>query len=320
MKDDQQRHQGEVRPDRHRAEAQRRPRQEAGRGPEPRDRRLRRGPPLRAREADGRHRRRSARPSTGSRSTTRAPRTPCTRSSRSSRPTPAVIGKDRRLLIVLVTDESGDDGDFVEEAHQAVVSLKVPVYVIGRQSLFGYGTAHLRYVDPVTKDVYWPSIHRGPESADVETLQWDGLHGRWEEQPSGFAPYELARLAKDTGGIYFLLPSEENMRVHQREKLYSINDAEGIRPRLRGPHGLRRPPGQVGVPPDPPRDHHGDPELPLPRPLPGHSRPDDPGRQRGDRGRPPSGSTSCRPSRSGSRRSRSSATASPTSGGRRTTT
>ena len=33
-----------------------------------------------------------------------------------------MIKKDRRLLIVLVTDESGDDGGFVEEAHQAVMS------------------------------------------------------------------------------------------------------------------------------------------------------------------------------------------------------
>ena len=119
-----------------------------------------------------------------------------------------LIKKDRKLLIVLVTDESGDDGDFIEEARQAVVSRNVPLYVIGRQSLFGYERAHLRYVDPITKDVYWPSIRRGPETADVELLQWDGLHERWDEQPSGFAPYELARMAKDSGGIYFLLPSE----------------------------------------------------------------------------------------------------------------
>jgi hypothetical protein len=136
----------------------------------------------------------------------------------------SLIKKDRRLLIVLVTDESGDDGGYVEEAHQAAVSKGVPLYVIGRQSLFGYERAHLKYVDPVTKDVYWPAIHRGPETADVELLQWDGLHDRWDEQPSGFAPYELARMAKDTGGIYFLLPSEENMRVRQREKAYRIAD------------------------------------------------------------------------------------------------
>lgn len=132
------------------------------------------------------------------------------------------ISKERRLLIVLITDESGDDGSFIEEARQAAVSRSVPIYIIGRQSLFGYGTAHLLYVDPVTKDHYWPAIRRGPETAAIECLQWDGLHDRWDEQPSGFAPYELARLVKDTGGIYFLLPSEENMRVRQREKKYSM--------------------------------------------------------------------------------------------------
>jgi hypothetical protein len=131
--------------------------------------------------------------------------------------------ENRRVVIVLVTDESGDDGSSVEEARQALVSRNVPLYVIGRQSLFGYSTAHLLYVDPVTKDHYWPGIRRGPETAGIECLQWDGLHDRWDEQPSGFAPYELARLVKDTGGIYFLLPSEENMRVRQREKKYKMS-------------------------------------------------------------------------------------------------
>lgn len=145
-----------------------------------------------------------------------------------------LVRRDRRLVLVLVTDESGDDGAYVEEAHQAVVGRKVPVYVVGRQSLFGYGKAHLKYVDPVTHDTYWPEIRRGPESADVECLQWDGLHERREEQPSGFAPYELGRLAKDTGGIYFLLPSEEGMRARQREKAYSIADLKEYRPDYAG--------------------------------------------------------------------------------------
>ncbi len=135
-----------------------------------------------------------------------------------------LVRKDRKLLIVLVTDESGDDGGYIEEARQAVLSKEVPVYIIGRQSLFGYSLARLRYEDPVTKDIYHPTIRRGPETADVEMLQWDGLHDRWDEQPSGFAPYELARLAKDSGGIYFLLPTEESMRARQREKAYSIKE------------------------------------------------------------------------------------------------
>ena len=137
---------------------------------------------------------------------------------------------DRRLLIVLVTDESGDDGADVEEARQALKKYKVPLFVIGRQSLFGYPYAHHRYIDPVTKDVYHPLIRRGPETADLELYQWDGLYDRWDEQPSGFAPYELARLTKDSGGIYFVLPSEEFMRMSQREKAYSITQLKEYLP------------------------------------------------------------------------------------------
>ena len=147
-----------------------------------------------------------------------------------------LINKDRRLLIVLVTDESGDDGDFVEEAHQALKSREAPLYVIGRQALFGLPYAHLLYVDPVTKEHFYPAIRRGPESADIENLQWDGLRGRRDEQPSGFAPYELARLSKDSGGIYFLLPSEEGMRVHKREQLYSMKTLKEYLPDY-GPRG-----------------------------------------------------------------------------------
>jgi hypothetical protein len=132
------------------------------------------------------------------------------------------VSKARKVLMILVTDESGDDGADVEEARQALKKYNIPLYVIGRQSMFGYPYAHHQYIDPVTKDLYHPLIRRGPETADVETYQWDGLHDRWDEQPSGFAPWELARLTQDSGGIYFVLPSEEFMRIRQREKAYSI--------------------------------------------------------------------------------------------------
>jgi hypothetical protein len=138
--------------------------------------------------------------------------------------------KDRQVLIVLVTDESGDDGADIEEARLALKKYKVPLYVLGRQSIFGYPYAHHKYTDPVTKDVYWPLIRRGPETADLELFQWDGLYDRWDERPSGFAPYELARLTKDSNGIYFLLPSEEFMRLKQREDTYSITQLREYMP------------------------------------------------------------------------------------------
>ncbi|AMV40835.1 vWA domain-containing protein [Planctomyces sp. SH-PL62] len=133
-----------------------------------------------------------------------------------------LVSKERRLILVLVTDESGDDGELVEQALEDLRKTRTALFVMGRSAIFGYPIAHHRYVDPITKDVYRPAIRRGPESADVESFQWDGLYGRWDEQPSGFAPWELARLTKESGGIYFILPSEEFLRGSQREKTYSI--------------------------------------------------------------------------------------------------
>ena len=141
-----------------------------------------------------------------------------------------VVSKDRKMLLVLATDESGDDGGEVEETLEALKKYNVPLYVIGRQAVFGFPNAHHKYVDPVTKDVYYPTIRRGPETADVEIFQWDGLYDRWDEKPSGFAPWELARLTRDSGGIYFLLPSEEFLRLHEVEKTYSISQLKEYMP------------------------------------------------------------------------------------------
>lgn len=137
---------------------------------------------------------------------------------------PKHINKERRLLFVLITDESGDDGAQIEDVRNLCLNNRIPVYVIGRQAMFGTDTIHIPYVDPLTKDTYWPTIRRGPETADLETLQFDGLHSRWDELPSGFGSYELARLAKDTGGIYFILPNEEELRRADKrlERVYSI--------------------------------------------------------------------------------------------------
>ena len=41
-----------------------------------------------------------------------------------------LFGKDRRMLLILVTDESGDDEAYVEEARQALNKHKVPLYAV----------------------------------------------------------------------------------------------------------------------------------------------------------------------------------------------
>lgn len=129
------------------------------------------------------------------------------------------VPQTTRLMLVVATDEAGNDDHFHEDARTAAIESAVPMYVIGRQALFGMTRARLHAAPDGAPH---PTIRRGPESAELEVLAWDGLQSRDDEQPSGFAPYALGRLAKDTGGIFFMLPWEEHQRVHLREKAYSI--------------------------------------------------------------------------------------------------
>lgn len=117
----------------------------------------------------------------------------------------------RRLVIVVVSDESGDDGKQVDQTIQALTKIRpvAPVYILGRESVFGYPYARIKWQDPKYKLWHWLRINRGPETAFPECLQWDGLHNRWDVFNAGFGPYEQVRIAKHTGGIFFILPGEE---------------------------------------------------------------------------------------------------------------
>lgn len=115
----------------------------------------------------------------------------------------------RKLVIIVVTDESGDDGDKVENALDAAKKAHAPIYIMGREAIFGYKYARVKWMDPKYKLWHWLPIMRGPETPARECLQWDGLHARWDAFSSGFGPYEQVRLARETGGIFFVLPGEE---------------------------------------------------------------------------------------------------------------
>lgn len=120
-----------------------------------------------------------------------------------------VLRDKRRLVIIVVSDESGTDGQHVDETIAKAKKVKAPIYVMGRESIFGYPYSRIRYQDPKYKLWHWLRIDRGPETAFPECLQWDGLHARWDSFTAGFGPYEQVRFAKETGGIFFVLPGEE---------------------------------------------------------------------------------------------------------------
>lgn len=138
----------------------------------------------------------------------------------------------RQLALILVTDESGeleDNLQNVEAAVQEARSARCTVYALGREAVFGYPYAHMRWIDPKTKIPFWLRINRGPETPWPEQLQIDGFTRRWDAHASGFGPYEQVRLARETGGAFFMLPSPETQLVARDDRKYEL---EKMRPYL----------------------------------------------------------------------------------------
>lgn len=138
-------------------------------------------------------------------------------------------GGRRQLAIVVVSDESGDDGEQLESTIAAAKEAGCRIYVMGREAVFGYPLAHVVYKDEPTGYVYWIPIHRGPETPLVELLQTDALWPRRDAYPSGFGPYEQVRLCRETGGVFYLLPSLEANLLQGEKRVYEI---ESMRPYL----------------------------------------------------------------------------------------
>lgn len=142
----------------------------------------------------------------------------------------------RQMAVILVTDESGNADNnqrYLEDAIQAAHRADSRVYVLGREAMFGYPEAQVRWEDPVNGNIHLLPIDRGPETALIEQLQTDGFGIRRDAMPSGFGPYEQVRLAKETGGIFFMLPGEESNLNELNDRRYEVAAMEPYRPDLR---------------------------------------------------------------------------------------
>jgi hypothetical protein len=116
-------------------------------------------------------------------------------------------GEAYHPMIVVVTDEVGDDEVRLEEAVELARRGKVPVYVLGSQAIFGQVYGHMDYVDPRTKRAYHGlKVRQGPESAMLEQIKLPFWYGgpQYDQLESGFGPYALSRLCSASGGIYFV--------------------------------------------------------------------------------------------------------------------
>jgi hypothetical protein len=110
-------------------------------------------------------------------------------------------------MMVLVTDEVGDDEEALDTAIAASKRAGMTVYVLGSPALFGRVEGTMDYTDPKTKERFRNlPVRQGPESAMVEGVKLPFWYGgsQYDMLDSGFGPWALSRLAGATGGIYFI--------------------------------------------------------------------------------------------------------------------
>ncbi len=113
----------------------------------------------------------------------------------------------RRVMIIVFTDEAGDDFALLDDTVDVCRRFGMPVYVVGRPAPFGRETAYVKWIDPnpaFDQRPQWVPVRLGPESLLPEALKLRFARGGDEELlDSGFGPFALTRLCYETGGLYF---------------------------------------------------------------------------------------------------------------------
>jgi len=143
------------------------------------------------------------------------------------------------LMLIVWTDETGDDADKLESTIRVCRGQGVSVSVVGPSSVLGAETGLHAYRDPQSNAVYQLPIRRGPDTAVPERLSlgywfptrpplWSanavrvavsgpssGLPSWYGDRDlqgmvSGLSPYALTRLARETGGTYTIFDRPED--------------------------------------------------------------------------------------------------------------
>jgi hypothetical protein len=116
-------------------------------------------------------------------------------------------GQAYQTIVIVVTDEVGDDEQQLEAAITTASAAKVPVYVLGSPAVFGKRDVKMNFTDPKTKKTYYGlNVRQGPESVALETIHLPFWYNgdQYDNLDAGFGPYALSRMAGATGGIYFI--------------------------------------------------------------------------------------------------------------------
>ncbi|MFH1265088.1 MAG: vWA domain-containing protein, partial [Planctomycetota bacterium] len=112
----------------------------------------------------------------------------------------------RKSLLIVLTDEIGDDLLRLDDAIKAVERYEMPVFVMGPAAPFGSAKINMKWTDKASGEVFYLPVDRGPESLVIEHAKLPSWShdSKLDLLASGFGPYGLSRLVRASGGIYFL--------------------------------------------------------------------------------------------------------------------
>lgn len=113
-------------------------------------------------------------------------------------------GRNNRLIVVF-TDEVGDDQMMADRVAARCRRLDTPVYVVGVPAAFGRRFIEMKYVefDPSYASAQeWVVVEQGPETMLPEAVRISSPAVADEAIDSGFGPFGLSKLCYQTGGCY----------------------------------------------------------------------------------------------------------------------
>lgn len=124
---------------------------------------------------------------------------------------------ERNVMLIVVTDEVGDDSSLLDTTVNYLRRYEMPVFVVGVPAPFGREKTMVKWVDPDPKfdqSAQWAEVSQGPESLRPERikLSFSGVREDKQTVDSGFGPFALTRLCYETGGIYFAVHPNRNVR------------------------------------------------------------------------------------------------------------
>ncbi len=113
------------------------------------------------------------------------------------------------MMIIIVTDERGDDFQALETIVKRCSRDGIKVYCIGNASIFGREKGFVRYNWEFDGEKFEEDIpvEQGPETAMAEGLDlpfWTNTPRDLTRMSSGYGPYTLSRLTAETGGIFLI--------------------------------------------------------------------------------------------------------------------